>query len=105
MPPRTTRGLHELSRAFAADFESDGGHAALDLFGLTRHRAKLLLWRRERLPLPMAYLRDFHLTRALEQALNCAEDGAAALERSLKTVASPTVWLIAGRWRQAINHA
>jgi hypothetical protein len=89
-PPGTMRWLYEVSNA------PDGGdleygadrHPALDLLGLTGDRAKLLFWRHERLPLPVAYLRDQYLVQALTRALDLAEDGEKALRRAVNRLAT-----------------
>ncbi|MGH2353250.1 MAG: type I-E CRISPR-associated protein Cse1/CasA, partial [Chloroflexota bacterium] len=45
----------------------------LDLLGLAADRAKVLLWRHERLPLPLVYLEDAALRGAMRRALELAE--------------------------------
>jgi len=46
----------------------------LSLMGLITNRAKITLWRHERLPLPLKYLEDENLVAALKQALDIAEE-------------------------------
>lgn len=46
----------------------------LDLFGLSSDQAKVLLWRHERLPLPLKLLRNNRLLRTLEKALEAGEE-------------------------------
>lgn len=45
----------------------------VDFFGLCTDRAKVLLWRHERLPLPLAYLDDTDLLSTLKDGLDLAE--------------------------------
>ncbi|OGO02862.1 MAG: type I-E CRISPR-associated protein Cse1/CasA [Chloroflexi bacterium RBG_13_53_26] len=46
----------------------------LALMGLVTSKAKISLWRHERLPLPLQYLEDEDLVDALKEALELAED-------------------------------
>jgi CRISPR system Cascade subunit CasA len=61
----------------------------LSAFGLSTDRAKVFLWRREDLPLPLAYLEDESktLVEELRGAVGAAEDAAGALRRSVWTMA------------------
>jgi hypothetical protein len=58
----------------------------LDLYGLcaARGEARVLLWRHERLPLPLRYLVEKDLLHALRRALELAEGAAGALERCVR---------------------
>jgi len=60
----------------------------LDLYGLCSDRAKVLFWRHERLPLPLAYLEDKELLSSLRRALNFAEDVNRALRSATNTLAT-----------------
>jgi len=55
--------------------------------GLGADRAKVFLWRHERLPLPLAYLEDKDLLSKLQGAIVLAEDVAWILRRFLQNVA------------------
>jgi len=54
----------------------------LSLTGLITNRAKITLWRHERLPLPLKYLEDENLIAALKQALDIAEEVGKELSHS-----------------------
>jgi len=45
----------------------------LSVMGLTTNRANIILWRHERLPLPLKYLHDEYLLASLKDALDIAE--------------------------------
>lgn len=63
---------------------------ALSAFGLAtdpRNAASVLLWRQERLPLPLAYLNDQDLTFRLEEALALAETVAKVLTGGVRCLA------------------
>lgn len=88
-PPRTVRWLHDVATTFAGELDHGGDQPpALDLLGLTGDRAKLLFWRHERLPLPVAYLGDPFLVQALQRALGWAEGGGEALRRAVGRLAT-----------------
>jgi CRISPR system Cascade subunit CasA len=55
----------------------------LDIFGLCTDRARLVLWRHERLPLPLDILGDAALIGTLKTALEKAARGAEALSRAV----------------------
>jgi CRISPR system Cascade subunit CasA len=59
----------------------------VDFCGLATDRAKLLFWRHERLPMPLAYLDEPELMHALRQALALAEGAAGALRSSARALA------------------
>ncbi len=77
-PPKTFQWLHGLADDEAIDA---GTVFPLDLFGLVTDKASVLLWRHERLPLPLAYLDPANggLVDALKEALNLAEETGQAL--------------------------
>lgn len=88
-PPGTVRWLHEVASRSEGELEYGvNRQPALDLLGLTGDRAKLLFWRHERLPLPVAYLRDQYLVQALTRALDLTENGAEALRRAVNRLAT-----------------
>lgn len=60
----------------------------VDLYGICTDQARLLFWRHERLPVPLAYLDSRELLEALTGALNLAEDVARTLRSSVETVAA-----------------
>lgn len=62
--------------------------AGLSAFGLSSDRAKLYLWRREDLPLPLAYVDHTEFLQALDAGIRAAE----AARRALRTAA----WRLAG---------
>ncbi len=53
----------------------------LSMIGLVTSKAKITLWRHERLPLPLQYLHDEYLVDALKQALELAEQSAHILNQ------------------------
>lgn len=55
----------------------------LDFFGLRTDQAKTLFYRHERLPMPVAYLRDNDLCDELKEALKFSEDVALLLKKSI----------------------
>ena len=59
----------------------------VDLLGLTTDQAKVLMWRHERLPLPLAYLSDSHLCQDLEEQLALAEDAGLQLRIATEKLA------------------
>ncbi len=61
----------------------------VDFLGLSTDRAKVLLWRHERLPLPLAYLEDKDLRDDLREALKVAEEAGKILRE--------TAWELARR--------
>jgi len=56
-------------------------------FGISSDRAKVFLWRHERLPLPTAYVRDDELLAKLGEALKLAEVGAERLRSAVRVMA------------------
>ena len=63
----------------------------MDLYGLSTYQAKVLFWRHERLPLPLAYLEEKELVDALRVALELAEEVGRALVLSVRTLAKLAV--------------
>ena len=64
-----------------------GSQYNLAVFGLCGKQAKVNLWRHERLPLPLRYLRDADLVGTLSQALGIAEDCGGALRGATRRLA------------------
>jgi CRISPR system Cascade subunit CasA len=67
--------------AWLADLASDGvfPHSLIvpvDTFGLSSNQAKILFWRHERLPIPLAYLDNRLLVESLREALHLTETAA-----------------------------
>ena len=60
----------------------------VDVFGLGSTRAKIDFWRHERLPLPLAYLKDKKLTDSLREALELTETTAQNLNRAMWNMAT-----------------
>jgi CRISPR system Cascade subunit CasA len=60
----------------------------LELFGMSADRASVLLWRHERLPLPLMYLDDKDLLDKLGVALSLAERAGSALNRATRLLAT-----------------
>jgi len=69
------------------------GHpASLVAFGMSSDRAKVMLWRHDRLPLPTEYLRDTDLMSQLASAIKLAEDAAARLGSAVRLLAQKTLF-------------
>lgn len=85
--PRTLRYLASLRQAGIIDRETAG----LSAFGLSSDRAKLFLWRRDDLPLPLAYVDQPDLLKALEAGLKAAEEARRALRAATWRLASETL--------------
>ena len=60
----------------------------VDVFGLGSTRAKIDFWRHERLPLPLAYLKDKQLADTLREVLELTETTAQNLNRAMWTMAT-----------------
>jgi CRISPR system Cascade subunit CasA len=69
-PPRTLEWVAELTLSGALDIDFV---PALDLIGMVSSQAKVLLWRRERLPVPPAYLSQPTLVETLQDEIDRAE--------------------------------
>ncbi|MCA9825583.1 MAG: type I-E CRISPR-associated protein Cse1/CasA [Dehalococcoidia bacterium] len=69
----------------------DRDAVGLSLFGLASDRAKIFLWREERLPLPLAYLENPDLVAELDKAVGAARSTATALRRTTWSMASETL--------------
>jgi CRISPR system Cascade subunit CasA len=76
--PRTLTWLNDLANN---GIISSSSVYSLSLMGLTTNQAVVLLWRHERLPLPLKYLEDENLVAMLERALNIAEEAGRLLDR------------------------
>jgi hypothetical protein len=61
---------------------------SIDAMGLSVDRAKVFLWRHERLPVPLAYLNDRGLVDAIKAALDRAEKVASALDQAARILAA-----------------
>lgn len=87
--PRTLDWLHEVGRFAKRDA------FPLDVYGLCSDQAKALLWRHERLALPLAYLGERELSDALHCGLRLAEAVGVDLRAGIKVFAkdlrSPTL--------------
>ena len=59
----------------------------VQLLGLSTDRARVLLWRHERMPLPLAYLREEGLVEKLTWALDITEKGANELRSGAQALA------------------
>lgn len=79
-----------LARLVAAGFVDSGTTYPIAVYGL-RHNptntAQVLLWRQERLPLPLAYLSDHNLVERLTAALALAEHVGTATRRAAASLA------------------
>ena len=60
----------------------------VDVLGLRSNRAKIEFWRHERLPLPLAYLKDKQLVGTLREVLELTETTAQNLNRAMWTMAT-----------------
>jgi CRISPR system Cascade subunit CasA len=60
---------------------------SLDIYGLCADQAKAILWRHERLPLPLVYLNDKELRDSLKLALELADGAAGDLSESVRELA------------------
>jgi CRISPR system Cascade subunit CasA len=65
---------------------------SIDLYGLSTYRAKILLWRCERLPLPLRLLEDPVLVGILDQSLTKAEQVAGVLQRAAHRMAQLSLY-------------
>lgn len=82
--PKTVTWLHDL----VGDGLLERSRVlTIDLLGMSVDRAKVHLWRHERLPLPLRYLDDPILVRALAEALALAENVATDLRLAAKELA------------------
>lgn len=64
----------------------------LRAYGMSSDRAKVHLWRHERLPLPPKYLTDDDLLFRLAEALKLAEDGSGRLRRAVRVLAEKALF-------------
>lgn len=79
--------LSWLNDLVAEDYLERSAVLPLDLFGMLTDQANVLLWRHERLPVPLAYLEDGELVRVLGDALRLAEQTASRLRAATWTLA------------------
>jgi CRISPR system Cascade subunit CasA len=82
--PKTLTWLSELADEEIVD---PSKVLPLNAAGLSTDRAKILFWRQETLPLPLAYLSDEQLINRLDRALTTAEDGAGAIYAGVRRLA------------------
>jgi CRISPR system Cascade subunit CasA len=71
---RAPRVVHDLSAEGLRDSLPVSARYRLSVFGLCTDKAKVLFWRHESLPLPLAYLDDADIVGRLKEALKCAEE-------------------------------
>jgi CRISPR system Cascade subunit CasA len=83
--PKTVTWLHDLVADGAIPASST---YSLSVFGLATSRASVLLWRHERLPLPLRYVSDERLVATLQRTLAVVEEVAQILWRSSRYLAS-----------------
>lgn len=79
--------------SWLADLMDDGaldpaGVTPIDVLGLSADRAKVFLWRHERLSVPLRYLSDRKLVAVLQSALVAAEGAGGALEQAGRILAA-----------------
>jgi len=86
--PKTLEWLHDLC---ASGIIPESSTYDLSLMGLVTSKAKISLWRHERLPLPLAYLEDEALIARLKDALDLAESAGTALQSSAWNLARLTI--------------
>lgn len=87
-PSATIRWLREL-RQFG--YLSRGHQFGLSLLGLSSDRAKVFLWRREDLPLPLAYIDDGNLVARLAAAVQCSVEAGHQLRLAAWALAAETL--------------
>jgi len=94
--PRMLDWLVELPEATEGDRV-----LSADLLGLSTDQARVMLWRHERVPLPVAYLKEKELVDSLREALETAERVAGVLRDSVRALASELLSpAVAGQDRQ-----
>jgi CRISPR system Cascade subunit CasA len=84
-PPKTLTWLGDLVDDGALDPASV---IPIDVLGLSADRAKVFLWRHERLSVPLRYLSDRRLVAALQSTLVAAEQVGDALEQAGRILAA-----------------
>lgn len=57
---------------------------SISIFGIINNKASVLQWAHERLPLPLAYLKDNELLNKLEKSIDCAVKFGGILQDSIK---------------------
>lgn len=87
-PSATIRWLRQL-RQFG--YLSRGHQFGLSLLGLSSDRAKVFLWRREDLPLPLAYIDDENLVASLAAAIQSSVDAGHQLRLTVWALAAETL--------------
>jgi CRISPR system Cascade subunit CasA len=92
--PKTFDWLSVLVDAEVLEY---GRTVPVDFLGLSTDKAKVLLWRHERLPLPLAYLEDKDLRDDLREGLKVAEEAGQILRQ--------TAWRLAQRLAAPLGQA
>ena len=82
--PKTLEWLRDLA---SEDIIPHSQIIPVDVFGLRSNRSKVLFWRHERLPLPIAYLEDAELAECLRDALGLTETIAQVLNDVVSNLA------------------
>lgn len=80
-PPRTLEWIADLVWSGSLD---PAFTPPLELLGMVSTQAKIVLWRREQMPLPLSYLADPALIQTLQDALDLAESVGQGLLGSLR---------------------
>ncbi len=93
MPSTNAESVQPKTLTWLADMASEGiipysQIVPVDVFGLGSTRAKIDFWRHERLPLPLAYLKDKQLADTLREVLDLTETTAQNLNRAMWTMAT-----------------
>ena len=93
MPSAHAESIQPKTLKWLADLASEGiipysQIVPVDVFGLRNTQAKVHFWRHERLPLPLAYLKDKQLADTLREALDLTETTAQILSRAMWTMAT-----------------
>jgi CRISPR system Cascade subunit CasA len=74
--------LHSLAAPGLRETLPSSARYRLSVYGLCTDQAKVMFWRHETLPLPLAYLANAELVERLKQALGLAEEAAKVLRRA-----------------------
>jgi len=93
MSSANAESLQPKTLTWLADLASEGiipdsQIVPVDVLGLGSTRAKIEFWRHERLPLPLAYLKDKHLVGTIREALELTETTAQNLNRAMWAMAT-----------------
>ncbi len=82
--PKTLKWLADLANGGIIPYSQV---IPVDAIGLRNTQAKVHFWRHERLPLPLAYLKDKQLADTLREVLELTETTAQGLDRAMWTMA------------------